>query len=98
MPSQPSARACIAEVLVRLLWRLNWLAGHQVIGLMIFVMSNVVRTSFPATSDEVVEKLIKAGYLRPALRHDSKAIASAIARMKQDLRGQANDGEGRTAA
>jgi hypothetical protein len=60
-------------------------------------MSNVVQPSFPATS-EMAERLIKAGYLQPALRHDSKAIASAIARMKRDLRGQANDGEGPTAA
>jgi hypothetical protein len=61
-------------------------------------MSNVVQPSFLATSNEMAERLIKAGYLQPALRHDSKAIASAIARMKQDLRGQANDGEGPTAA
>jgi hypothetical protein len=61
-------------------------------------MSNVVQPSFPATSNEMAERLIKAGYLQPALRHDSKAIASAIARMKQDLRSQPNDGEGPTAA
>jgi hypothetical protein len=47
-------------------------------------MSNVVQPSFPATSNEMAERLIKAGYLQQALRHDSKAIASAIARMKQD--------------
>jgi hypothetical protein len=44
----------------------------------------------------MAERLIKAGYPQLALRHDSKAIASPIARMKQDLR--ANDGEGPTAA
>jgi hypothetical protein len=66
--------------------------------LMIFAMSNVVRPSFPAASNEMAERLIKAGYLQPALRHDSKAIAIAIAQMKQDLRSQANDGEGPTAA
>jgi hypothetical protein len=65
---------------------------------MIIAMSNVVRPSFQATSDEMPQRLIRAGYLRPALRYDPKAIASAIARMKQDLRGQANDGEGPTAA
>jgi hypothetical protein len=48
-------------------------------------MSNVVHPSFPATSNEMAERLIKAGYLQPALRHDSK-------RMKQDLMGQANEG------
>jgi hypothetical protein len=65
---------------------------------MIFAMSNVVRPSFLATSNEMAERLIKAGYLRSALRHDPKAIASAIARMKQDLRGHANNGEGPTTA
>jgi hypothetical protein len=65
---------------------------------MIFAMSNVVRPSFPAASNEMAERLIKAGYLQPALHHDPKAIAIAIAQMKQDLRSQANDGEGPTAA
>jgi hypothetical protein len=64
---------------------------------MIFVMSKVVQPSFPANSNKTAERLIKAGYLRPELRHDSKAIARAIARMKQDLRGKAND-EGPTTA
>jgi hypothetical protein len=41
---------------------------------MIFAMSNVVRPSFPAASNEMAERLIKAGYLQPALRHDPKAI------------------------
>jgi hypothetical protein len=60
-------------------------------------MSKVVQPSFPAASNEAAERLIKAGYLRPELRHDSKAIARAIARMTQDLRGEGND-EGPTAA
>jgi hypothetical protein len=65
---------------------------------MILAMNNVVRPSFPASSNEMAERLIKAGYLLPALRYDPQAIASAIARMKQELRGQANDGgEGPTA-
>jgi hypothetical protein len=59
---------------------------------MIFAISNVVQPCFLATSNEMAE----AGYLQLALRHDSKAIASPIARMKQDLR--ANDGEGPKAA
>jgi hypothetical protein len=46
----------------------------------------------------MAERLIKARVSAAALRHDSKAIAIAIAQMKQDLRSQANDGEGLTAA
>jgi hypothetical protein len=34
----------------------------------------------------VIAKLVKAGYLWPALRHDADAITAAIARLKQDLR------------
>jgi len=49
-------------------------------------MSNVVRSSFQAASQELIAKLVKAGYLRPALRHDADAITAAIARLKQDLR------------
>ena len=50
-------------------------------------MSNVVRSSFQAASQELIAKLIKAGYLRPALRNDADAVTTAIARLKQDLRG-----------
>jgi hypothetical protein len=55
-------------------------------------MSNVVRSSFQAASQELVAKLVKAGYLRPALRDDPAAVANAIARLKQDLRGGGDDG------
>jgi hypothetical protein len=37
-------------------------------------------------SNEMVAKLVKAGYLRPEHRHDPDAITSAIASMKQALR------------
>jgi hypothetical protein len=50
-------------------------------------MSNVVESSFQAASPELIAKLIKAGYLQPALRNDADAITTAIARLKQDLRG-----------
>jgi hypothetical protein len=50
-------------------------------------MSNVVPSSFQAASQELIAKLIKAGYLRPALRNDADAVTTAIARLKQDLRG-----------
>ena len=55
-------------------------------------MSNVVRSSFQAASQELVAKLVKASYLRPALRDDPAAVANAIARLKQDLRGGGDDG------
>jgi hypothetical protein len=55
-------------------------------------MSNVVRSAFQAASQRLIAKLIKAGYLRPALRNDPAAVANAIARLKQDLRGGGDDG------
>ena len=42
-------------------------------------------------SNEMIAKLVKAGYLRPEQRHDADAIASAIANMKQALRSGGND-------
>jgi hypothetical protein len=56
-------------------------------------MSNVVRSAFQAASQELIAKLIKAGYLQPALRHDADAITAAIARLKQDLRERWGDDE-----
>jgi hypothetical protein len=54
-------------------------------------MSNVVRSSFQAASQELIARLIKAGYLQPALRNDADAITTAIARLKEDLRGGRDD-------
>jgi hypothetical protein len=54
-------------------------------------MSNVVRSSFQAASRELIAGLVKAGYLRAALRHDADAITAAIARLKQDLRSGGGD-------
>jgi hypothetical protein len=49
--------------------------------------------SFPqAPSQELIAKLIKAGYLEAELCNDAVAIANAIARLKQDLRGDGKDG------
>jgi hypothetical protein len=60
-------------------------------------MSDVV--SFPQTaSQELIAKLVKAGYLDPGLCNDAVAVANAIARLKQDLRGGGNDDEGPKAA
>ena len=39
----------------------------------------------------MIAKLIKAGYLQPALRNDADAITRAIAQMKQYLRGRGSD-------
>jgi hypothetical protein len=49
-------------------------------------MSEVVL--FP---NEMISKLVKAGYLRPEHQHDADAISSAIANMKQDLRSGGSD-------
>jgi hypothetical protein len=53
-------------------------------------MSNFV--SYPQTaSQDLITKLVKAGYLQPG-RNDAVAVANAIARLKQDLRGGGDDG------
>jgi hypothetical protein len=53
-------------------------------------MSDIV--SFPqAASQELIAKLVKAGYLEPGLCNDAVAVANAIARLKQDLRGGGDD-------
>ena len=54
-------------------------------------MSNVSQSPYQAASREMIAKLIKAGYLQPALRNDADAITRAIAQMKQDLRGHGSD-------
>jgi hypothetical protein len=61
-------------------------------------MNKVVQSPFRIASSEVIGKLIKAGYLQPARRHDADAITRAIAQMKQDLRGGGTDDDGPTAA
>ena len=50
-------------------------------------MRKVIPSSVPEASQELVAKLVKAGYLQPTLRHDPGAIAVAIARLKEHLRG-----------
>ena len=59
-------------------------------------MSNVIRSRQTA-SREMIAKLVKAGYLLPALRHDADAITRAIAQIKQDLRGRSRDDDARAA-
>ena len=41
--------------------------------------------------NEMIAKLVKAGYLRPEHLHDADAITSAIANMKQALRSGGNN-------
>jgi hypothetical protein len=54
-------------------------------------MSDVV--SFPqAASQELIAKLVEAGYLEPGLCNDAVAVANTIARLKQELRGGGDDG------
>jgi hypothetical protein len=60
-------------------------------------MSNVVRYPHQAASHELIARLVKAAYLQPALRNDADAITTAIARLKEDLRGGGDD-EGPRAA
>ena len=45
-------------------------------------MSKVIQEA----SQELNAKLVRAGYLQPALRHDADAITTPIARLKEDLR------------
>ena len=54
-------------------------------------MSNVVRSAYQAASQDLIAKLITAGYLQPALRNDADAITTAITRLKEDLRGGKDD-------
>jgi len=61
-------------------------------------MNKVVQSSFQVASSEMIAKLIRAGYLKSARRHDADAITKAIAQMKQDLRGGGTDDDGPTAA
>ncbi len=56
-------------------------------------MSDLV--SLPQSpSQDLIARLIKAGYLQPGLCDDAVAIAKAIAQLKQDLRGGRNDDRG----
>jgi hypothetical protein len=56
-------------------------------------MSKVVRRLYQPASQELIAKLIKAGYLQPALRNEPDAVTTAIGRLKENLRGRADDGD-----
>ena len=48
-------------------------------------MSNVIRSPNRAASQDLIDRLIKAGYLQAELRNDADAVAVAIARLKEDF-------------
>jgi hypothetical protein len=50
-------------------------------------MTKVNRAFQQEPSQELISKLIRAGYLQPALRHDADAITRAITQLRKDLRG-----------
>jgi len=52
---------------------------------------DTMRKVIQEASQELIGKLVRAGYLQPALRHDADAITTAIARLKEDLRGGGDD-------
>jgi hypothetical protein len=49
-------------------------------------MSKIDRSSLSETSQELITKLIRAGYLLPAQCQDTEAVAASIAQLKNDLR------------
>jgi hypothetical protein len=51
----------------------------------------VARPRFRPAAEELITKLINSGYLQPAMRNDPKAITAAIVRLKEDLRGSADN-------
>lgn len=55
-------------------------------------MNDVVLPRLRAASEEFITKLVNAGYLQSALRNDPNAITTAIAELKEDLRGGRQDG------
>jgi hypothetical protein len=48
-------------------------------------MSNVVQIKRSAASAEVVEKLIRLGYLKRSKRREDSAIEDSLAQLQQDL-------------
>jgi hypothetical protein len=52
-------------------------------------MGDAIELLKQSTPNEMITKLVKAGYLQPAQCDDAGAITSAIIQMRQDLRGSA---------
>jgi hypothetical protein len=55
-------------------------------------MNNVVRRHFRRAAEDLITKLVNGGYLQPAMGNDPDAITAAIVRLKEDLRGSADNG------
>jgi hypothetical protein len=84
-----SGRVGAALRRLRALCRFNWPFQDT--------MTKVVRASYQAASQDLIARLVKSGYLQPALRNDPGAITIAIARLKEDLRGGKDDQDPRAA-
>jgi hypothetical protein len=56
-------------------------------------MSEIIRFPLRSSESDMIARLVSAGYLQPEQRNDPEAIASAIARMKVDLRGGKGNGD-----
>jgi hypothetical protein len=54
-------------------------------------MNNAVWPNVRPAAEEFITKLIKGGYLQSALRNDPEAVTSEIVRLKEDLRGSADN-------
>ena len=61
-------------------------------------MPKITRASPPEPSQGLIAKLVRAGYLQPALRHDPDAITRAIAQLREDLRRGGDNNRGPKAA
>jgi hypothetical protein len=60
-------------------------------------MTKVIRSPHQAASQELIAKLVTAGYLQSALCNDADDITTAIVRLKEDLRGKKDDESPRAA-
>jgi hypothetical protein len=61
-------------------------------------MTKVTRAPPPDPSQELISKLIRAGYLQPALRHDPDAITRAVTQLREALRSGGGEDESPQAA
>jgi hypothetical protein len=61
-------------------------------------MRNITRARSETASQEIITRLINAGYLQPAPTYDPVAVAKAIGQMKLDLRRNKNEDGGPKAA
>ena len=71
--------------------------GNAMTGLRAIMLPGNARLAVAGKTawQELIAKLVKAGYLQPALCNDAVVIANAIARLKPDLRGGGEHGDPR---